>query len=92
MRAQHVYDNVVLPFLDAIRRAGIPVNTMARIVGVSRSTIYFWGIKKYMPDEARQEILVALTEIINAKIEKGDLPFSLNSDDTVRQLLGIDRT
>lgn len=92
MLEQHIRVNVVLPFLDATRRAGIPVTTMARVVGVSRATLYFWEAGKFAPNESRQARLLDLTERLNAGMESGVLPFSLNSSSTVRRLLGIDRT
>lgn len=88
MRAQQIYDNVVLPFMDATRKAGIPAISVARLVGVSRGTPYFWEKKRFMPNEEMQKVLVSLTDRINVALEKHELPLKLDYDVSLRMVLG----
>lgn len=89
MRAQQIYVNVVLPFMDATCKAGIPAATVARIVGVSRGTPYFWEKKRFMPNEDMQKQLITLTEKINVALENKDLPLVFDYDAELRRVLGV---
>lgn len=89
MRAQQIYDNVVLPFMDATRKAGIPAASVARIVGVSRGTPYFWEKQRFMPNEDMQKLLITLTEKINVALENEDLPLVFDYDAELRRVLEV---
>lgn len=89
MRAQQIYDNVVLPFMEAARRAAIPAASIARLVGVSRGTPYFWEKQRFMPNDEMQATLTKLTEKINAALEAGELPLVNDFDAELRKVLGV---
>lgn len=91
MRAQHIYVNVVLPFMEATKAAGLPAASVARLVEVSRGTPYFWAKQKFMPDDNMQKRLISLTEKINTALESGELPLSIDYDDELRRVLGVER-
>jgi hypothetical protein len=89
MRAQQVYDTVVLPFMDATKRAGISPASAARLVGVSRVTPYCWMKRRFMPHEDMQDVLLDMTKTINDALEKNKLPLTFDYDAALRQVLGL---
>lgn len=89
MRAQLIYDTVVLPFMEATKKARIPAASVARLVGVSRGTPYFWAKKRFMPDDEMQVKLTSLTKKINAALEAETLPLVIDFDKELRRVLDM---